>query len=83
MSRRNHWPYALKQGRKTVYIGETNDLEARAEEHQSDGKRFTRLEPLGRAMTKDSALRREEEALRAYRSRHHGRNPRYNATRHG
>jgi len=39
--------------------------------------------PLGRAMTKHSALVREEDALRAYRRRHHGRNPRYNFTRRG
>ena len=80
---RNHWPYRLKDGRQTVYIGKTNDLDARAEEHRAEGKRFTRLLALGRAMTKDSALRREEEALRAYRRTHHGRNPRYNLTRHG
>ncbi len=70
--------YALYNGAKKIYIGTTNDLERRAEQHRADGKRFTRIEPTSRHMTEEGAMKRESEQLQSYRSGHGGRNPKMN-----
>ena len=70
--------YALYDGRKKVYIGTSDDLERRAEEHRQEGKRFTRIEPTSRRMTEEGARQKETEQLKAYREGHGARNPRHN-----
>lgn len=69
--------YALYDGRKKVYIGESNNLDRRAKEHETDGLKFSRIETTSRAMTKDGAMSKEAEQLKSYQ-RGHGRLPRYN-----
>ena len=75
---RNTRTYALFQGRKKVYIGESNDLERRAREHEQEGLEFTRIVPTSRAMTDDGAKRKEAEQLEAFRRAHGRQNPLYN-----
>ncbi len=77
---RNYYRYRLVDGHKVVQYGITNDPERREEEHHDEGKRFSRLNTVGPAVTKDTAEEWEEEMLATYRSNHGGRNPRYNKT---
>lgn len=83
MSTREHFRYELKKGRQVVYVGVTNDPDAREEEHHDDGKHFSHLRVVGPAVTRDTAERWEEDRLAAYRRNHGGRNPRYNVTDDG
>ena len=83
MSNRGHFRYELKQGRRVVYVGVTNDPDAREQEHRDDGKRFSHLLVVGPAVTRDTAERWEEDRLEAFRRNHGGRNPRYNVTDDG
>ena len=76
--KRSTQTYRLKVGKKTVYIGTTNDLERREEEHEEEGKKFTKLEPTSRKMTDDGAKRKEAEQLKTFRKGHQGKNPKYN-----
>ena len=69
--------YALYDGREKVYIGESNDLNRRANQHAADGLEFTRIESTSRAMTKEGAKNKEADQLESYR-RGHSRLPRYN-----
>ncbi|WP_346856911.1 hypothetical protein [uncultured Draconibacterium sp.] len=81
--KRNTYNYNLKQGHRIVYKGTTNDLEKRAREHESDGKNFTHIQPVGRAKTEQGAKREEARQLSNYRKRHTGQNPKYNKTNNG
>lgn len=80
---REHFRYELKDGRQVVYIGITNDPEAREQEHFDAGKRFSHLLVVGPAVTRDTAEGWDEDRLAAYRRSHGGRNPRYNKTETG
>lgn len=75
--------YALYQGREKVYIGRTDNLDRRLEEHRDDGKRFTRAEKTSRLMSEDGAQDREADQLETYRDGHGGKNPQYNKTDKG
>ncbi len=75
--------YALYQGRKKVYIGEAQDPQARAIEHQQEGKKFDRVEVTSRPMKRDNAQDRQAEQLETYRRGHGGKNPTYNKTDKG
>ena len=75
--RRRTLTYRLKAGRRTVYIGSTNDPERREGQHRDEGKRFMRMEIASRRMTEDGAKKKEAEQLKNFRS-NHGRNPKYN-----
>lgn len=81
--KRDAQTYALYQGNEKVYIGITDDLERREQQHRDGGKKFTRIEPTSRRMTPDSAQKREAEQLETYRRGHKGNNPRYNKTHDG
>ncbi len=70
--------YDLKQGKKIVYRGESNDLEQREEEHKREGMDFSHIKPTSRRLTKEGALRKEKENLQTYRKGHGGKNPLYN-----
>ena len=80
MSKRNFHRYNLKESHKIVYKGITKDPEDREEKHRDEGKRFSHMQIVGPAVTKDAAERWEEESLRQYRYDHGGRNPRHNKT---
>lgn len=72
------------QGNRVVYRGTTSqDLDDRAAQHRTGGKKFDRIVPTSRRMTEEGALRREEESLARYRRSHGGRNPLYNETDDG
>ena len=70
--------YDLKQGKKVVYRGTTNNPEQREEQHRDEDKRFTKLTVTSRKMTDDGAKQKETEALKKYRDSHSGKNPKYN-----
>jgi len=78
MRSRDHYRYELRDGREIVYIGITTDPARRETEHTSDGRRFTSMNIVGTAVTKESAEQWEKERLEQYRKNHQGRNPRYN-----
>ena len=79
---RDTWNYHLKDGRKTVYHGTTNNPQKRSQEHVRSGKEFTKMVVTGPAVSRDTALHREEQAIARYR-RNSGRNPKYNKTTKG
>ena len=70
--------YDLKQGRTVVYRGTTNDPEQREQQHENDGKQFTKMKITSRKMTDEGAKQKEAEALEKYRGSHGGKNPKYN-----
>ncbi len=70
--------YDLKDGKKIVYRGTTNDPERRAQEHQAEGKKFTKITTTSPKMTPEGAKKREAENLAKYRRGHGGDNPKYN-----
>ncbi len=80
---RDTFTYVLKDGRRVVYIGTTNDGDRREDEHLTDGKRFTRLLKTSSVMTPEGAEKAEAKALARYRRSHGGRNPKYNETDDG
>lgn len=82
-NKRNTQTYALYKGNEKVYIGSTDDIDRREQEHGDAGKKFTRIEPTSPRLTPDSAKKREAEQLETYRRAHKGKNPRYNKTDDG
>jgi predicted GIY-YIG superfamily endonuclease len=77
-SKRNYYRYELRERRRIVYIGITNNPKRREDEHKSEGKRFTRMGIVGPAVTQASAEKWEAKRLEQYRRTHGGKNPRYN-----
>ena len=69
--------YELKQGRKVVYVGTTNNPERREAEHKSAGKKFTKMTLTSRKMTEAGAKKKESTRLETYR-KNQGKNPKYN-----
>ncbi len=78
MQKRDTRNYSLWDGNKKVYIGITDNPQRRQVEHEQEGKRFDRLKAEGPAISRDTALDREQEALETYRANHNGRTPKYN-----
>jgi predicted GIY-YIG superfamily endonuclease len=78
MSARDTYRYVLRDGRKVVQFGISDDPEARVQEHRGDGKRFKTMTVVGPAVTRDSALDWERDRIETYRRSHNGRMPRYN-----
>ncbi len=83
MKKRDTYNYNLKQGNKIVYKGTTDNLDRRADEHLTSGKKFDKIEKVGRAKTEESARKEEARQLNAYRKNHSGNNPKYNKTKNG
>lgn len=79
---RNTKVYREKRGRETVYIGITDDLQRREREHRKDGHNFTNMEPVGPALTRESAEAREQQTLQNFK-KNHGRLPKYNVDPNG
>lgn len=69
--------YELKQGKKVVYKGTTNNPERREAEHKAQGKRFTKMNVTSRKMTEEGAKKQEAKSLDTYK-RNQGKLPRYN-----
>ena len=68
----------LKDGNEIVDYGITNDLERREQEHRSEGLKFTKMEKVGIATTREAAGAWEEASILHYKETHGGRRPRYN-----
>ncbi|MGL1937221.1 MAG: GIY-YIG nuclease family protein [Fibrobacterales bacterium] len=83
MPKRNHSKYELRDNGKLVYVGITNDIDRRVEEHRDSGKRFTSASTVGNKTTEGGAKNWEENRLETYRNNHGGKNPRHNKTDHG
>jgi len=78
--KRDHSRYELRDGHELVYVGISKDPDQRAKQHENDGKKFTSMNIVGPAVSKDSADRWEEQRLEMYRKNHGGNNPRHNKT---
>lgn len=76
--KRDTYRYTLWDRGKKVYIGITDDLARREQEHRAERWRFTTMHREGPVVTRETALEWEQNALEAYRRGHGGRNPRYN-----
>lgn len=76
-AKRDHYRYSLWDGHEKVYIGQTTDPESRENAHRQD-KEFDRMQIEGPAVSRETALEREQEAIEKYRSTHGGRAPKYN-----
>lgn len=55
MADRDTYKYILKDGNEIVDYGITNDLERREQEHRSEGLKFTKMEKVGIATTREAA----------------------------
>ena len=78
MADRDTYKYILKDGNEIVDYGITNDLERREQEHRSEGLKFTKMEKVGIATTREAAGAWEEASILHYKDTHGGRRPRYN-----
>lgn len=67
--------YELKDGNEIVYYGITNNADRRAIEQANSGKKFTHLNVISVALTKESAEKREAQAIQRYQRQHGGRPP--------
>lgn len=70
--------YELRDGRKKVYVGITNDPARREVEHKNDGKKFTKMTVTTPKLTEESAVAREKKAIETYQNNHKGEMPKYN-----
>lgn len=68
--------YTLRDGKKTVYMGITNDHKRRITEHKKEGKKFT-SSSCSVKRTRTSALKHEAQGLARYK-RNQGGFPKYN-----
>lgn len=75
--------YNLKDGKKVVYKGTTNDLSKREAEHRRDGKTFSHIQQVGNKKTSNGASKEEARQLSVYRKNNGGKNPKYNKTDNG
>jgi hypothetical protein len=78
MASRDTYRYVLRDGREIVQFGITNGPPDRAQEHVSDGKRFTSMTVVGPVVTRDTALDWERQRIEGYQRGHGGSRPRYN-----
>lgn len=82
-SRRDTAVYTLRGSKGEItYVGSSNNLDRRADEHGRSGKSGS-MRKETRRMTRAGARRREAERLDTYRKNHGGKNPPHNRTRHG
>lgn len=76
--RRDTWLYELRYGNEIVYYGITNNPDRRAIEQANSGKKFTHLNIISVALTRESAGKQETEEIQRYQRQHGGRPPKYN-----
>ena len=75
--------YTIRDRRRRIkYVGETNNPQRRAAEHEQDGKTGTLKVETG-PMSRAAARRWEKRKLANHRKTHRGKNPVYNKTRDG
>ena len=77
MLKRDTTKYELRKGRKTVYVGITNNLPRRKKEHSLD-KDFDTMVKIGRTSTRKSARSWESDRIKTYKKTHNGSRPKYN-----
>jgi predicted GIY-YIG superfamily endonuclease len=77
-TKRDTYNYNLYDGKKKVYVGITDNPDRREQEHIQDNKRFTRMDVQKPAVSRNTALEREQEALERFQRSHGGRTPKYN-----
>ena len=58
---RNTYKYHFKKGKKIIHTGITNDLERREQEHKLTYGDSGHIKRVGRATTRDAALKWESE----------------------
>ena len=58
---RKTYKYHFKKGKGTLYSGITKDLEKREQEHKQDFGESGHIKKVGRATTRDAALKWESE----------------------
>ena len=75
-ARRDTYNYTLRDGRKVVQFGITNNPERRIDEHERDGKRFTSV-TIDFPCSRETALELERQAIETYKQ-NQGKRPRYN-----
>jgi predicted GIY-YIG superfamily endonuclease len=78
IAKRNTYLYTIRERRKIVQYGITDNPDRRAIEHNGSRKRFTSIivDPYPR--TRESAKNEETRRIQTYQKTHKGRKPRYN-----
>lgn len=61
-----------------VYVGISDDLDRRADEHRAEGMDFTSINKIGNITTRDAAEAWEADRIATYKDNHHGNRPEYN-----
>lgn len=74
--------YKLVQNNRAVYIGITNNPQARVQQHLQAGKNFEKMVITSAALPRKEAERRESRNISSYRDAT-GHNPKYNRTSDG
>ena len=77
-AKRDHYTYTLRDGRFIVKYGITTNPNQRMVQMENKGLRFTSMTINPIPVSKETALKREEEKIKAYQRGHKGRKPRYN-----
>lgn len=75
---RDTYKYELRDGNRVVYIGITNDLDRRENEHRNEGMNFTSIHKVGNITTRDAAEDWEAKRIETYKNNHGGDRPKYN-----
>jgi GIY-YIG catalytic domain. len=65
------------KGNNKVYIGITNDVDRRKQEHEQD-KNFSSMRTVSPKLTEESARNREKERIETFQKNHNGKLPKYN-----
>jgi len=76
--KQNHWNYTLRKDKKVVKHGITSNVPQRLTQMKNKGLRFTTIYVDPRAVSKETALKRERKRITTYQKNHGGRKPRYN-----
>ena len=83
MAKRDTTKYVLKDKNEVVYVGITNDLERRTQEHKAEGMKFTSVTKVGNNTTREGASNWETDRIQTYMQNHNGATPKYNKNDNG
>ena len=83
MKKRDTTKYVLKDKNEVVYVGITNDLERRTQEHKAEGMKFTSVTKVGNNTTREGASNWETDRIQTYMHNHNGETPKYNKNDNG
>ena len=78
MKKRDTYIYQLKDGKRIVYIGITDNPDRRALEHKHSRKKFTHVRVKQFPMSRKKAEELEKEFIQRYQRQHRGKSPKYN-----